>query len=205
MNTLIVNGINWLDPRMIGLKCFFRTYESSPEWVGELSAVMQSEDTKFCDVEGCFSNYCRLAQGEKTHYDGKGQPVPDGVLLNIWHGEHGSFDDQVLAEECYWKLGTTLTHYQAQEQKLEVEQDKCKGKNCTSMDGKNHSPECMAEYDRAVGVKPVPIELLERIKAALGDALDTTRFAWSNSTDEFTSDSCEDRLAELKSILKELE
>lgn len=72
---LIINGINWLDPRMIGLKCWFTPSLGGDEVLGEFAEVANFTKLVFYsrktikEQRTAWGN-CRLAQGEKTVYDG---------------------------------------------------------------------------------------------------------------------------------------
>ncbi|PHS70674.1 MAG: hypothetical protein COB23_03100 [Methylophaga sp.] len=61
-------------------------------------------------------NFCRLAQGEKTAYDGKGQPVPGGVKVEVTFKLEYMLPITETAGSVDWKYVDT---YKIQEQKLD--------------------------------------------------------------------------------------
>jgi len=122
MSELVINGVNTLDPRMIGQKCIFSDGIHDQE--GILTEVLTDGSTNpFMSERGYFYEYCELALGDKTPYDGKGQPVPDGVVVKVWcDNTEGSYYERTdLSERCYWDEDTHITYYQIQEQPVEQE------------------------------------------------------------------------------------
>lgn len=126
---LIINGIDWLDPRMIGLKCWFWNNYPKESSVDVLVKVGNNAiGTPLFFTENNKDTYysCRLAQGDKTPYDGKGQPVPapDGVEVKVWRDYFGKklLTEIKLSQDVMWSQGS-ITHYQVQEQKVEKKYD----------------------------------------------------------------------------------
>lgn len=120
------------DERAIGLKCWFNDTCLKDEVLGEFKGI-HSDRTyasspfvgeDYRDGLDGFYEHCRLAQGDKTPYDGKGQPVPDGVMVKVWHFNKALVKDSQhfvwtqKAEATNWRL---VTHYQVQEQPAENE------------------------------------------------------------------------------------
>ena len=122
---LIINGINWLDLRMVGLLCWFDDSPYIPPYIARISHVFSNgrgqwfvKDLHTGNVE--YMHKCRLAQGEKITYDGKGQPVPDGVLVECWYSFKSSISDGPRIYPAHTVTWLNVTHYQVQEQKLDV-------------------------------------------------------------------------------------
>ena len=125
MSELVINGVNMLDPGMIGLKCIFSDGIHDQE--GILTEVLTDGSTNpFMSERGYFYEYCRLAQGDKTPHDGSGQPVPDGVVVKVWLNGDTDYADEGVSQGSYWGEGSTITDYQIQEQPVEqaTESDK---------------------------------------------------------------------------------
>ena len=222
MDTLIINGINWLDPRMIGLKCIFDEH-----YVGNLTkARLTHTGTWFTPEINHSFNTCRLLQGDKTPYDGKGHcPVPDGVMVKVWWKDE---QRTLKATHAAWHKPNVITHYQVMEQKLEEKDPSicphgkhyiaCKEDECFKFMADledaaycSHGflagcPACEQEQSKLVNVhspeninvKAVPVELLERIEVALTCHKSNLEVMVVSST-AFNKD-----LAKINSILDEL-
>ena len=109
-------SIDWADKRAIGLKCYL--WRISGEWKESILAEVR-RGSYFIGEDGFDSYHCRIAQGEKTPYDGKGQPVPDGVVIDVWGvvnppdiGEMDFHSERVMSHEITW---LDVTDYQIQE------------------------------------------------------------------------------------------
>lgn len=61
---------------------------------------------------GYDADYCRPALGDRTVYDGKGQPVPDGVEVKWWDNEASGAS---LAGQMDWDSFGGVKYYQVQE------------------------------------------------------------------------------------------
>lgn len=129
---LILNRIDMLDQRAIGLKCLFWSVQSPPtvyvsnkhilsnNFIGVLHVVYPDKEFPFVGItdDGLrgSSEYCRIAQGDKTAYDGKGQPVPDGVIVEYWR-RGTEIEGRDRAERIDWDSG--IIYYQVQEMPVE--------------------------------------------------------------------------------------
>lgn len=112
--------IDWTDERAIGLKCWANDPSIKKEVLGQFVRINPTysnypyEVNDVIDsVAGCYES-CRLAQGEKTKYDGKGQPVPDGVMVEVWfiNGDSSIY----LSDNWIWNITGDILYYQVQEQ-----------------------------------------------------------------------------------------
>ncbi len=122
---LIVDGVDMLDPRAIGLKYWFKQYFYSDEVANILFRVDVAQELQFVTPPDVTSyKYCRIAQGDKTAYDGKGQPVPDGVIVRVWFDDNKEWSTEGLVENYSWHNQLkhhTITHYEVQEMPVEQE------------------------------------------------------------------------------------
>lgn len=116
--TALINGLDWL----IGQKCVFS--ESNGYGYREFTSLLaRVDDTNaianpYVSSDGKGWSNCRLVQGEKTTYDGKGQPVPDGVTVKIWYDADQypvSVGYILSTSEIPWDI---VTHYQVEEQSV---------------------------------------------------------------------------------------
>lgn len=133
---LIINKVNWLDERMEDLLCWFSCPELpndqfyAPFFYAEVKP--DGSVLFFCRVENNQgdeegSPYCRLALGEKTAYDGKGQPIPDGVSVRLWvkKGLSEWSIGTLQAEDACWdnsKRELPICDFQVQEQAIVSQQ-----------------------------------------------------------------------------------
>jgi hypothetical protein len=76
------------DHRAIGMRCILRNTPHRTSVIGSLSRVTIASNGNSFYIEGMNSNdtynSCQIAQGDKTAYDDKGQPVPDDVVVKVW-------------------------------------------------------------------------------------------------------------------------
>ncbi|MBL4753835.1 MAG: hypothetical protein JKY52_09635 [Flavobacteriales bacterium] len=104
------------DERAIGLKVIFTNDPNFNTWAtGSLHKVsVEQIHDYFFDEDGGHYKYCRLAQGDKTPYDGKGQPVPDDVMVAVWWWNGAP---RILkATHAAWHKLNCISHYQVQEE-----------------------------------------------------------------------------------------
>jgi len=86
------------------------------EYVEIAELTGKRHDHVMGDIEGMLSEHCRLTQGDKTHYDGKGQPVPDGVTIKLfWKQGVSEFSRKAWSQTVDWTGEDKYTHYQVQE------------------------------------------------------------------------------------------
>ncbi len=114
---LLINGVNMLDPRAIGLKCIFSFdgIDGHLTVAGLLESVSITGRFK-CLHSGLFYEYCRIAQGDVTAYYGKEQPVPDNVPIKIWG--HNVKGKDILSQDAAWDTRYCIA-YQVQEMPVE--------------------------------------------------------------------------------------
>ena len=80
--------------------------------------------------------------------------------------------------------------------------DKCNGENCTSIDGFNHSVECLFEHFTAyTGAHRDPIDVLRKIKKAYFDGYEAAATAQQQS--QAVIEQGKARIAELEALLGE--
>ena len=111
-------NIDWTDKRAIGLKCWFSEPPKPEEYRDNFIGMVQG-GRFLAFMNTAFSN-CRIAQGEKTPYDGKSQPVPDGVLVTLWLDNGCYLDVPQRAEGIEWLINVDnvkIAHYQVQAEK----------------------------------------------------------------------------------------
>ncbi|NOQ30199.1 MAG: hypothetical protein GQ570_03655 [Helicobacteraceae bacterium] len=113
---------------MVRVKCVFNheanNSKDNTDYVGEFRFFNKGEpDYPYEDSVGMQFSQCRLAQGEKTPYEGKGQPVPDGVMVEAWGYKNGRqyYRSRRCAENTVWNL---VDEYQIQEQPPEEKQSR---------------------------------------------------------------------------------
>lgn len=116
--------IDWSDERFTGLECWFINTETGHEILDEIKGYETdyiegaSRDRKddypsyFIGSDDKKWPTCRLALGDRQAYDGKRQPVPDGIRVNVWL-LHSNEPERVFSEVAQWGL---VTHYQVIEQ-----------------------------------------------------------------------------------------
>jgi len=102
------------DKRAISLECRVWDDDRSAGEIGKLTNFIAEGDTVTFSVNiGLYYRNIELLKGKKTKYDGKGQPVPNGVNVRVWTG--GLRDDIIKsAEKWYWGPDNlyVITHYQ---------------------------------------------------------------------------------------------
>ena len=116
-------NIEWYkDKRAILLLCWFWNEDGNAPKLLTLKEVdfdpVFNEGIEFCCSEGRWWKHCRLAQGERTIYDGKGQPVPDNIMLDVWFGKN-SWPLTIKSNDVHWKSvnkQTKVRYYRVQEQ-----------------------------------------------------------------------------------------
>ena len=78
--------------------------------------------------------------------------------------------------------------------------DKCTGENCTSIDGFNHSLECLFEHFTAyTGAHREPIDVLRKIKKAYFDGYEAAATAQQQS--QAVIEQGQARIAELEALI----
>lgn len=104
--------IDWTDKRAIGLKCWF-SFSDIKSVLRDVHSVDAGMTTWINAHDGISvpAENCRIAQGENTSYDGKTQPVPDGVMVTVtWLDFNTTTNYSQLID---WYVG--IIDYQVQE------------------------------------------------------------------------------------------
>lgn len=184
---LIVGDVNFLDPRLIGLSCYFwSSAGTSRETLGVLKSISPSWVPRFhgeaADGGRIHSEYCRLAQGDKIPCKGAQQPVPDGVVVNLWNENIDDLMLTALAQDVNWE---DHTYYQVKEQKLD-------DKPAVNVGTEGH-------IDQFVHMTP---ELLQRIDEVLVKAHNSASVLVDMYPETKT---LRDELSEIEAVRKELE
>ena len=116
MSNLVRNGIDFNDPRAVGLKCIFWDDNMVEHAYWKLEAAGDDIGTEFPFEAADGSIWMNVAvvdsDGRIPHVIEAGQPVPDGVKVQVWA------DDMVgainLAKEFNWGFvatGAKITEY----------------------------------------------------------------------------------------------
>lgn len=140
---LIMNDINMLDPRLIGEK--FYVLSNHGEWLEDVLVDVDPLNNRAPHIfqcrHGLWWEHIRLAQGEEVVYDGKGQPLPDGVKVGFLTklGTQGV----LKAELVQWESVVT---FQIQEQPVKwvkpVKATKVKPPQIGRNESESHCPTC---------------------------------------------------------------
>jgi len=117
--------IDWSDKRMVGLKCEFSNEPQTAKHVAAFNNYQGESSTySYCETDSCWIK-CKIVQGERTRYDGTGQPISNGVNVRIWTVNSELRDISIKpAEEYGWNIIGNLgdiTHYQVMETEEIVE------------------------------------------------------------------------------------
>ena len=116
----MIMTIDWTDKRAIGLKYKFLNNDK----VFNVESVKVHKGILYIDNIGAgrvgtndWTKTIQLVRGEKTPYDGKGQPVPDGVMVTLWLDNGCHLDIPQRAECVEWLINVDnvkIIHYQVQ-------------------------------------------------------------------------------------------
>lgn len=192
---LIINGVDWLDERMLGLKCWFSMDDYECPISSSLVRVDKLNNSYVFRDEYNYElwTYCRLAQGEKIAYDGKGiSPVPEGVMVNALSNSAGITTGyaSLASQNIDW---TQVKEYQVMESEpleLTPQEDKA----------------LTAAHNASLVAKGIPTATIARVVEALEAAKDS--YSDRLSLYEAGSNPAKwlgDDIAEIDSLLEELE
>lgn len=109
---LKVNGVNLLDERAVGLKCFFWNDLDEPGEYGFLWGVT-SNDLFLCRESNFYWGSVAIVDGDEVVFTGDEQPVPDGVKVEIWDAAgQGAYETAIdNAEGFSWGEHSTIAKY----------------------------------------------------------------------------------------------
>jgi len=99
----------WEDNRAIGLKCIFWDDNEENTHTSLLGEVDFKHNFSYTSQSGLNFKHIELIQGDKTPYDGKGQPVPDGVFVKIYFHDGGILNQ--ISQKYKWD-DVNIVYYQ---------------------------------------------------------------------------------------------